>query len=367
AVTFLLLLAGGDTLNILTLGALTISIGRIVDDSIVVIENIRRHLSYGEPKKEAIVTAVREVGTAITSATLASVAVFLPIAFTSGVVGELFRPFALTVTVAILASLAVALIIIPVLSYWFLSAPKGQGTEELRQEADRRERRTVLQRLYVPTLRGSLRHPVITLVLAVAVFGGTLAMVPRMETNFLASPGQDTLAVTQSFEVGASLESQDERARQVEETLLDVDGVTAVQTTVGSGGGPEQAFVGSGATPTAQFAVSLDSERDGVELEQDVRSALSDLDGVGELQVSADMGAVGASTVDLVVQAEDGAELARATEDLRAAVAELDEVGEVTSNLATEQPVLAVRVDDDAAALAGLTQGEVVGQVAAVT
>ncbi len=119
--------AGGYTLNILTLGALTISIGRVVDDAIVVIENIKRHMSYGEEKTEAILAAVREVGGAIAASTICTVAVFLPIAFVGGMVGELFRPFALTVSIAMLASLVVALTIVPVLAYWFIRPPKKLG------------------------------------------------------------------------------------------------------------------------------------------------------------------------------------------------------------------------------------------------
>src|SRR5690606_29963191 len=101
-VTFIGLLMSGYSLNILTLGAITVAIGRVVDDSIVVIENIKRHLSYGTRKKEAVLTGTREVAAAITASTAATVAVFLPIGLVAGQVGELFRPFALTVALAMI-------------------------------------------------------------------------------------------------------------------------------------------------------------------------------------------------------------------------------------------------------------------------
>ncbi|MET0955221.1 MAG: efflux RND transporter permease subunit, partial [Cryobacterium sp.] len=123
-ITFIGLQTVGYSLNILTLGALTIAIGRVVDDSIVVIENIKRHLVWGADRAETIVRAVREVAGAITASTITTVTVFLPISFVGGSTGELFRPFALTVTIALLASLLVALTIVPVLAYWFLRAPK---------------------------------------------------------------------------------------------------------------------------------------------------------------------------------------------------------------------------------------------------
>ena len=129
-VTLIGLYAFGYSLNILTLGAMTIAIGRVVDDAIVVIENIKRHLSYGEPKLRAILTAVREVATAVTAATITTVAVFAPIALVGGQTGELFRPFALTVTLAMLASLFVSLTIVPVLAYWFLKPPKDAADAE---------------------------------------------------------------------------------------------------------------------------------------------------------------------------------------------------------------------------------------------
>ncbi len=122
-ITFIAMLAAGYTLNIITLAGLTIAIGRVVDDSIVVIENIKRHLSLGEEKLPAILAAVREVAVAVTASTITTVAVFLPIALVSGLTGELFRPFALTVTIALAASLFVALTIVPVLAFWFMRSP----------------------------------------------------------------------------------------------------------------------------------------------------------------------------------------------------------------------------------------------------
>ncbi|POH70414.1 MULTISPECIES: efflux RND transporter permease subunit [Cryobacterium] len=128
-ITFIGLQSVGYSLNILTLGALTIAIGRVVDDSIVVIENIKRHLVWGADRAETIVRAVREVAGAITASTITTVTVFLPISFVGGSTGELFRPFALTVTIALLASLLVSLTIVPVLAYWFLRAPKPAAAE----------------------------------------------------------------------------------------------------------------------------------------------------------------------------------------------------------------------------------------------
>src|SRR5690606_8216680 len=133
-----------------------------------------------------ILTGVREVAGAITSSTLATAAVFLPIALVGGQVGELFRPFALTVSLALLASLLVSLTIIPVLAYWFLKETTGDVDQAaVEADAEKAERRTWLQRAYVPVLAKATAHRAITLVVAAAIFVGTFFLLPLMKTNFL--------------------------------------------------------------------------------------------------------------------------------------------------------------------------------------
>ncbi|PJJ69902.1 HAE1 family hydrophobic/amphiphilic exporter-1 [Sediminihabitans luteus] len=374
-VTFVVMDLSGYTLNILTLGAMTVAIGRVVDDSIVVIENIKRHLSYGEEKKHAILGGVREVGGAITASTICTVAVFLPIAFVSGSVGELFRPFAMTITIALLASLFVALTIVPVLAYWFIRGPRpvAEGDAEAeaalaaqREAAETKERNGLWQRAYVPTIMSALRHPWITMTVSVAVLAGTGLLATRLETNFIGDSGQDTITVTESFESGTSLAAQDDAAREVEAALLDVPAVETVQTTVGSAGGPEAALFGGGATPKATFAITLDEDADGVAAQADVEDAVDGLGGdrTTDITVAAGQGGFGSSTVDLVVKAPDGDSLTTAAQQVQDAVSDLDGVKEVSNNLAAQQSTLQVTVDRDKAAAAGLTETQVSGIVA---
>ncbi|WP_084500362.1 efflux RND transporter permease subunit [Brevibacterium album] len=145
-ITMIGLWVSGYTLNMLTLGALTISVGRVVDDSIVVIEAIRRRHAMGGDKLTNIRAAVAEVAGAITASTLTTVAVFLPVAFVGGQAGELFRPFALTASLALLASLFVALTIVPVLAYWFLSRRGKQTRLSKEQKRHWKSERTALTR-----------------------------------------------------------------------------------------------------------------------------------------------------------------------------------------------------------------------------
>ncbi|MGI5188105.1 efflux RND transporter permease subunit [Promicromonospora sp. CA-289599] len=363
AVTFIAMSASGYTLNILTLGALTISIGRVVDDAIVVIENIKRHLSYGEEKTAAVLAAVREVGGAIAASTICTVAVFLPIAFVGGMVGELFRPFALTVSIAMLASLVVALTIVPVLAYWFISPPKkaGRGAALARAAAEEKESRGVWQRIYVPTLNGALGRPVATIAVAVAILGGTAALVPNMETSFLGDSGQDTVTVMQHYAPGTSLAGQDEAAQRVEAALADVDAVESVQATVGSSDDMSMAaFGGASAGLKASFAVTLAEGADGADAAADIRAAVGGLTEEPATEVSVSAGdSVGTSSIDLVVRARDDAILTEATDQLQEATSGLDGVAEVSNDLAAAQEIVEVTVDREAAAGYGLTETQV--------
>ncbi|MDO8384025.1 MAG: efflux RND transporter permease subunit, partial [Microbacterium sp.] len=329
-ITFIGIQAFGYSLNILTLGALTIAIGRVVDDSIVVIENIKRHYVGDADKTASILLAVREVAAAITASTLTSVAVFLPIVFVGDVTGELFRPFALTVTIAMLASLFVALTIVPVLAYWFLRPGKalldadGVAVDPESPTAPH----TRLQKSYLPILSWTLKHSWVTLLLALVVLGGTAAAAPFMKTNFLGDSGQNTFTVTQNLGPAASLDSEDAAAVQVEEALLAIDGIETVQVSIGSSGSAlRDAFSGGSAGIT--YSITTDSDVDQVELRERVQSTLSDLEGAGDIAVAGSGGGFGSSDVEIDVSAPDRATLEEATADVVTALDGRDGIGQV--------------------------------------
>jgi HAE1 family hydrophobic/amphiphilic exporter-1 len=369
-VTFIGLQVAGFSLNILTLGAMTVAIGRVVDDSIVVIENIKRHLSYGEGRTTAIVGAVREVAGAVTASTLTTVAVFLPIALVGGLVGELFRPFALTVAIAMLASLVVSLTIVPALASAFLKSPEGDRDDAApareREDAEAAERRTWLQRAYLPALRWVLAHRRWTVAGALVIFVGTLALTPLLQTNFIGDSGQNTVTVTAAYAPGTGLAAQDERARTLEAALGDVAGVDTVQTTVGSAGGVA-AFSGGGGTPQATFALTLDEDADADAVQDDIRSAADGLDDVGDVTVAAAGSGFGPSTVDVLVQSDDPDALAAAAQQVQEAVEDVPGANDVTNDLTGALPVVRVVVDPAAAAAAGLTEAGVTQTIAGLS
>ncbi|MFI9752457.1 efflux RND transporter permease subunit [Streptomyces collinus] len=338
------------SLNVLTLGALTIAIGRVVDDSIVVLENIKRHLGYGEERHSAILQAVREVAGAVTSSTLTTVAVFLPIGLVGGMVGELFGSFSLTVTAALLASLLVSLTVVPVLSYWFLRPPKGtpEDADEARRIAEEKEARSRLQRIYVPVLRFATRRRLTSVAIAIVVLVGTFGMAPLLKTNFFDQGEQEVLTVKQELKPGTSLAATDAQATKVERLLAGTEGVKDYQVTIGSSGFMA-AFGGGTDSNQASYQVMLDDSASHADVQDSIEKGLAGLKGIGTTTVAAGDG-FGSQDLSVVVKAADAGVLRTASEEVRKTVASLDDVTDVSSDLATSVPRISVKADDKAAA-----------------
>lgn len=327
---------GGYTLNMFTLGAITVAVGRVVDDAIVVIENIKRHLSYGEPKREAIITAVREVGGAISSSTLATAAVFIPIGLVSGMAGEFLKPFAFTVALAMLASLLVALTIVPVLAYWFMneSDVTDQDVAAIERRAEVAEARTWLRRIYDPALRFTLRKPWAIVLIAVLVLGATGGLAQLLRTSMMGDSGATSITVVQKLEPGISLAAADREARKAEKVLAGVDGVGSVQTAVGSGS-VESAFAGGNAT----YSLTFDEGADALKVTDEVEAAGKKL--AGEVSISNAMGG-SSNTIEVGVTAPDDATRKDAAELLFKKFQGIKKGGEVTTDAAADQPVVSV-------------------------
>ncbi|MGX1976100.1 efflux RND transporter permease subunit [Streptomyces kronopolitis] len=350
--TLIVLWTGDLSLNMLTLGALTIAIGRVVDDSIVVLENIKRHLGYGEERREAILNAVKEVSGAVTSSTLTTVAVFLPIGVVGGMIGALFGSFSVTVTVALLSSLIVSLTVVPVLSYWFLRAPQipeGSTVDDLRRAAEEKEARSPLQRFYVPVLRFATRRRLTSLVIAVAVLLGTFAMGPLLKTNFLDQGAQDTLTLKQELPPGTSLGAADKQAKRVEKVLAANGDIADYQVTVGSSGFMA-AFGGGTGANQASYQLKLKDSADSDKVTEALRADLGKLGkSIGDTSFATG-GGFGSQDLSVVVKSGDAGVLKTASEQVRKAVAGLDHVTDVQSDLSQSVPRISVKPNDKAAA-----------------
>ena len=373
-ITFIGLSWFGYSLNLLTLSALTIAIGRVVDDSIVVIENINRHLSYGEPKKKAILRSVREVAGAITAATITTVAVFLPIALVSGLVGELFRPFSVTFTIALIASLFVSLTIVPVLAYWFLKAPQQLEFESpeaakaheqaVREEEEEKERKSWLQRGYLPILTWTQKRPKTTILASVLVLLFTFGLVPSLKTDFIGNSGSNSFVINQTLSPGATLDDKSKAAAKVEGILLANKDIEVVQTTIGSSGDGRVAF-GAAAGGTS-IQVTTKEGIDQAALQSKLESEFKADSSLGEVKFASGGGPGfgNSSTIDIKVTATTDETLKAGIASVEKAMQGTANVSEVTNSLAETQRTLKIEVDRMAAARRGLTEVTVSGIVA---
>ncbi len=347
----IILWSRGESLNMLTLGGLTIAIGRVIDDSIVVIENTYRHLQEGDSVRRAAYTGTREVAGAITASTLTTVAVFLPLGMVAGLASEFFRPFALTVTFALLCSLVVALVVVPVASTWLLSK---------RQVGHRDEKElTALQNAYLPALRFAIGHKAITLIAAAAIFVGTMLFTPLLKTNLFDSSEQPTMSITQTMDPGTSLDATMAAASKVEEVLKDTEGVEIFQVTAGSTGSLFGAGGGTNASSSqAAFAITTDPDADKNAIMDEVRAGVAELQNAGTISVTGDdssssMG--GMSLMEVRIFASDPQVLKEANDTVLAEVETVDGLADVNSNLSEGRPSATIVVDQEKAAAAGVT------------
>ncbi len=373
-VAFIGLSSFGYSLNLFTLSALTIAIGRVVDDSIVVIENINRHLSYGEEKLEAILNAVREVAGAITAATLTTVAVFLPIAGVGGLVGQLFRPFALTFALALIASLFVSLTIVPVIAYWFLKNKYSLGkltpaqikkqAEKIRLEENEKERKSLLQRGYLPVLRQTQKRPVITLVAAFVVLIFTFGLTPFLKTNFIGNSGSNSFAIALSVPLGSSLEEKSAAAKKVEKQLLDSGDTEAITTTIGS----NDSRVAFGQTAGGiQFQVTTKDGVNGDLFQEKMNKKFAELPSEYKAKFESGQSFGSSGTIDVTVTAKTDSQLREGIQKVVAALdGKIPDVNpEITTTLSEKQRTLKITVDRRAASQVGLSEIAIAGIVSA--
>ncbi|MFA9558855.1 efflux RND transporter permease subunit [Evansella sp. AB-rgal1] len=253
-VTFVLIYFTNLSLNIMTLGGLALGIGMLVDNSIVVIENIYRHLSMNKDPKSAAFDGTKEVGGAITASTLTTISVFLPVVFISGIVGEIFMEFALTVSFSLLASLAVALTVVPMVASRLLKTPI-ENLEEKRQKS-------AFIRTISKSITWSLKHRAgvltITFLLLVAgAFGVT-----QVGTEFIPATDEGFFQIEIEMERGTPLEETLAAVENIEDVLDDERDILHYMSTIGAGGGPEAMLFGSSGSHEASIFVTMVSLAD---------------------------------------------------------------------------------------------------------
>ncbi|MCE7793536.1 efflux RND transporter permease subunit [Salipaludibacillus sp. CUR1] len=358
-VTFVLLFFTNFSLNIMTLGGLALGIGMLVDNSIVVIENIYRHLSMKKEPKQAALDGTKEVATAITASTLTTISVFLPVVFISGIVGNLFREFALTVSFSLLASLAVALTVVPMLASRWLKAPQ-ENIEQKRQNSkfvsffDRSARWSLKNRFVV--------FFVTLLLLLAGGFGVT-----TVGTEFLPATDESFFQIDVENEPGTPLDVTYEDVQEIEDVLDDYNNIQHYTSVTGSSGdqGPTG---GNGTSHEAVIYVTMVpvSERDvstmdfSEDIRQDIERAAPDAD--ISISMDASFGS-DPNTFSFDLNDSNPVRLEEAAQDLQEEFEDMNEFTEVTNTLEETIPELQILIDDEAAREEGFTPAQIAESV----
>ncbi|MCW2928828.1 MAG: AcrB/AcrD/AcrF family [Thermoleophilia bacterium] len=253
----------GLTINIITLAGLTIAVGRVIDDGIVVLENIHKHLERGASRRRAMVDGTSEVAVAIASSTIATAAVFLPIGLVGGLISEIFLSFSIIVTVALFASLLVAVTLIPVVGSYVLRPAATPHDPE----------HDALARLVGPATRFGIRWRWIVLALAVLSMAGVFGAVAAgaIPTQFLPSEGASQVTGTVQMPPGTSADAARRALEPLNDRFDDVDGIKDVQLTYGIKSG-NAAFDPTIGASTAEFFLTLRDGTDGERVERDLRA-----------------------------------------------------------------------------------------------
>ena len=353
---FLAMRAFGITINIVTISAMSIAVGRLIDDSIVMVEVIFRRLQRGEAFRKAAISGAKEIANPITSATLATVAIFIPLMFVGGHVGQMFMPFGLTVTFAMLASLLVALIVVPTLSNFLVS---GKAKVKVGE--------SWYVKLYTPALKWALGHRAVTLIMAAVLFIGSLGLLPVIGTSFISGMGEEQLVVQIQMPPGTDIGVTSATAAQVEALLVgnkDIKNyytkagtstslIAAMSSAMGGGGGGDN---------TAQITIYLVPGADIDKEAEALRTGIKGIPGNEFIAVSvteSDPAGMTASGLKISVLGEDQNAIATTTGQLLGQLQGVKGLANLEIDLTTTvQKLSEPKLDQSKVATLGLTPAQ---------
>jgi hydrophobic/amphiphilic exporter-1 (mainly G- bacteria), HAE1 family len=337
------------TLNIMTLGAMTVAIGRVIDDSIVVVENIYRRMSLkGEllRGKELIREATKEMFRPILSSTIVTIAVFLPLGLVQGMVGELFLPFALTIVFALLASLLVAVTIVPMLAHSMFKKGAGKKHEEKPSR---------LANWYKGVLNWTLNHKIITSLLAVAMLVGSLFLVPLIGVSFIPSDEEKMIMATYKPEPGQTKEEVIQIAGDAEEYLEGRKGTETIQYSVG-GENP----MNPGSTSDAIFFIEYSDDTENfAEEKETVIKDLQEQTGIGEWAQQDFSASAGSNEIVVYVYGDTLEEIEPVVNDVQDKMKDIKDVKKVDSSISESYDEYSLVADQEKLSQYGLTAGQI--------
>lgn len=331
--TLFLLMQSGVTLNILTIGGVAVAVGRLVDDSIVVIENIFRNMQKGKFSVKLIIESTKEVGAAITSSTLTTVAVFLPMGLATGL-KELLLPFALTITYSLLSSLVVALTVVPLMSYGLL------------RNAKLPEHKT--PKRFVSTLRWSLNHKWVILLLSSLMFFGSIGLYFAMPKAAIDSSDAEMVMVTLDYPNETPLSEVREKATELEKFLVEQDEPKYVFTQLGNSS--EMAQYGNVGSPTtATYTIVMNED---VDAEKFIENVDAQKENYAGAQLTVGQGSLlgsSSTAVTIDVLGENTEDIEKSAADIEAKIKDIEGVESVETNQEEKKPVYSFNVNPEVA------------------
>jgi multidrug efflux pump subunit AcrB len=340
----------GFSLNVVTLLSLSLVVGILVDDAIVEIENIMRHLRMGKTPYQAAMEAADEIGLAVIATTFTLIAVFLPTAFMSGVPGKFFVQFGWTAAIAVFFSLVVARMLTPMMAAYLLKPPRKAHAEPRWLT------------IYLGWAAWCLRHRVLTMLAAAAFFFGSFALVPLLPTGFLPPDDLSQTQVYLSLPPGSTFRQTFEVAEQARAVVQKNPHVKLVYSAIGGGAAGSDPFAARGVAEARKATLSINmtprSERGGLrkqEVERQLREALADIPGA---RISVGIGGSAEKYV-LVLASENGAVLAAHARTVERELRTLPGIGNVTTTASLVRPELVVRPDFARAADLGVTSAAI--------
>lgn len=345
----------GVTLNVISLSGLALGVGMLVDNSIVVIENIYRLRSLGVPVGRAAVEGAKQVAGAIFASTLTTVCVFLPIVFTQGISREIFTDMGLTIAYSLLASLIVALTLVPAMSSGML----GRVKERKHGIFDR------IVRIYQKALAFALRRKALVITVALALLIASAAMVPSMGMSLMPQADSMQMSITMQMPQGSSKEETYEMSGKVMDRILTIGDVETVGA-MESGGLMGGITGGAGGNSISMYAMLKDDKKlSNQEVRKLILEKTQDLE--CELTVAAsgmDISMLTGSGIEVVIKGEDLDELENISKDIMAMMQQTEGTTDISNGLEDSKPEVRINVDKNKAMEYGLTTAQIYQKVA---
>jgi HAE1 family hydrophobic/amphiphilic exporter-1 len=365
--TFILLYFNGSTLNLITMGGLALGLGRMIDDSIVVFENIYRHRTLGLSPMDAAITGASEVGTAVLASTLTMIAVFLPIIFTEGIASIIFKPLALTVGFAVACSLFVALTVVPLMSSRMLTdhsmTKKDKGGRVYRLTEGFGNWLDNLGERYKKMVAWSLGNRKKIIIGVTVLMLVSCAGIPLVGAEFMSSMDSGEISISLEMDRGTTIENTTQVVNKMEKLLADIPEVTTIFTSIGSSGNMamNNSVQGDKAAITVKLVPKDDRDKSVEVVTDEIRQMMADIPGA-KIKVSvASTFSMGNSTADVAIQikGDDLDVLRDISSQVSDIVRKVPGTREVASSLANGTPEIQIKVDRQRAATYGLTPAQV--------